>query len=112
MTFPFVRSFVICGSLIAAAAFGASPDLRLIEAVKAQDETSPRALLKQRIDLNAQQGDGSTALHFAAYFDNLPVADLLIRAGAHVDTANDLGSTPMHLACNNGNAAMVERLLA
>ncbi|HEY6346894.1 MAG TPA: ankyrin repeat domain-containing protein [Bryobacteraceae bacterium] len=105
-------SVVICGLLTLTAAFGATPDLRLIDAVKAQDETSTRALLKQRIDVNAQQGDGSTALHFAAYFDNLPVADLLIRAGAHVDTPNDLGSTPLHLACNNGSAAMVERLLA
>jgi ankyrin repeat protein len=36
----------------------------------------------------------------------------LIRAGARVDAANDLGSTPLHLACNNRSAAMVDRLLA
>jgi uncharacterized protein len=36
----------------------------------------------------------------------------LIRAGARVDAANDLGSTALHLACNNGSAAMVDRLLA
>ena len=39
-------------------------------------------------------------------------SDLLIRAGARVDAANDLGATPMHIACDNGSAAMVERLLA
>jgi ankyrin repeat protein len=84
----------------------------LIQAAKAQDEASTRALLNQRADVNALQGDGSTALHFAAYFDNLAIANLLIRAGARVDAPNDLGSTPLHLACNNGSAAMVERLLA
>jgi ankyrin repeat protein len=71
-----------------------------------------RALLKQRVDVNAQQGDGATALHWAANLDNLALADLLIRAGAHVDAASDLGSTPLHLACTNRSAPMVDRLLA
>lgn len=87
-------------------------DLRLLDAAKAQDEAAVRALLKQGVDVNAQEGDGSTALHFAAYSDNVSLADLLIRAGARVDAANDLGATPLHLACNNGNAAMVDRLLS
>jgi uncharacterized protein len=103
---------VIALGVNAALAAPASLDLRLIRAVKAQDEATTRALLKQRVDVNAQQGDGSTALHFAAYDDDLAIADLLIRAGARVDAPNDLGSTPRHLACNNGSAAMVERLLA
>jgi ankyrin repeat protein len=103
--------FVVC---LMASTFGtaAAPDLRLIHAAKAQDEASVHTLLNQRVDVNTQQGDGSTALHFAAYFDNPTIADLLIRAGARVDGANDLGSTPLHVACNNGSAAMVERLLA
>jgi uncharacterized protein len=86
-------------------------DLRLIQAVKAQDEASVRALLKQHVDVNAQQGDGAVALHWAADLDNLTIADLLIRAGARVDAANDLGATPLHLACANRSAAMVDRLL-
>jgi ankyrin repeat protein len=86
-------------------------DLRLIQAVKAGDEPTVRSLLKST-DANAQQGDGSTALHFAAYSDNLTIADLLIRSGARVNTGNDLGATPLHVACNNGSAAMVDRLLA
>lgn len=90
----------------------AAADLRLIEAVKSQDEAAARSLLRQGIDVNAREGDGSTALHFAAYSDSVPMTDLLIRAGARVDAANDLGATPLHLACNNGSAAMVDRLLA
>src|ERR1700733_5173884 len=90
---------------------GLAADLRLIQAVKVQDEASVRALLKQHVDVNAQQGDGASALHWAANLDNLTIADLLIRAGGRVDVANDLGSTPLHLACTNRSAAMVDRLL-
>jgi ankyrin repeat protein len=90
----------------------APPDLRLIQAAKSQDEAATRALLQQHADVNAQQGDGATALHWAAYHDDAAMADLLIRAGARVDTPNDLGATPLHLACTNGSAAMVDRLVA
>jgi uncharacterized protein len=38
-------------------------------------------------------------------------ADLLIRAGAKVNAANDLGATPLWTASLNGSAAMVRRLL-
>ena len=71
-----------------------------------------RALLKQRVDVNAPQGDGTTALHWAAHVNDLTIADLLIRAGARGAVANDNGFTPVHLACINRNGAMVERLLA
>jgi len=87
-------------------------DLRLIEAVKDIDTAAVRGLLKSRIDVNAAQGDGATALHWAAHRDDLPIADLLIRAGARANVWNDLGATPLHLACTNRSAAMVERLLA
>jgi ankyrin len=87
-------------------------DRRLIQAVKQQDIAAVRALLKQRVDVNGAQGDGATALHWAAHRDDLAIADLLIRAGARATVANDLGATPLHLACTNRSAAMVERLLA
>jgi ankyrin repeat protein len=70
-----------------------------------------RSLLKEKTDVNTSQPDGATALHWAAHRDDLETAELLIRAGAKVDAANDYGVTPIFLACTNGNAAMVERLL-
>jgi ankyrin len=51
-------------------------------------------------------------LHWAAHVDVLPIADLLLRAGAKAAVSNDLGFTPVHVACVNRSAAMVERLLA
>jgi ankyrin repeat protein len=90
----------------------AESDLRLIRAVKGRDVESVRGLLKQRIDVNATQGDGATALHWAAHRDDIMIADLLIRAGARANVADDAGTTPLHLACTNRSGAMVERLLA
>jgi ankyrin repeat protein len=105
-----MRLKLLCVAVMASWSLPAA-DLRLIQAVKAQDEASVRALLKQHVDVNTQQGDGAVALHWAADLDNLTIADLLIRAGARVDAANDPGATPLHLACTNRSAAMVERLL-
>jgi ankyrin repeat protein len=83
----------------------------LIEAAKSSDTTAVRALLQKKVDVNATEGDGATALLWASYKDNVEIADLLIRAGANVNAANDLGATPLWAASENGSAAMVRRLL-
>ena len=67
-----------------------------------------RALLQKKVDVNAAEADGSTALHWASYRDDLESADLLIRAGAKVNAATDLGVTPLWPASENGSSAMVE----
>src|SRR5712692_5926373 len=72
----------------------AGVDLRLIQAVKNNDVESVRELLRQRpvrIDVNVTQGDGATALHWAAHRNDLSIADLLIRSGARPNVANDVG---------------------
>jgi ankyrin repeat protein len=56
--------------------------------------------------------DGTTALHWASYRDDVDAADRLIRGGANVNAANDLGATPLWIASVNGSTAMVGRLLA
>jgi ankyrin repeat protein len=57
-------------------------------------------------------GDGTTPLHRAAYQDDLPRVEALIRGGANVNAANDLGVTPLWLASQNGSEAIVNALLA
>ncbi len=89
----------------------ASAEVPLIEAVKSADLDRVRALLTQGADVNVPQGDGATALHWAAHRNNLEAADLLIRAGANPNAANELGATPLWLGSVNGSATMVERLL-
>ncbi len=89
----------------------AGRDLRLVEAVKGQNHEAIRSLLKAKADVNVAQPDGATALHWAAYRNDLETADLLIRAGARPNATNDNGVTPLWLACSSRNAAMVDRLL-
>jgi ankyrin repeat protein len=84
---------------------------RLIDAVKRGDAKAVRALLAQRVDVNAADTDGSTALHWAAQRDDVAIADLLIAAGANVKAATRYKITPLSLACTNGDAALIDRLL-
>jgi ankyrin repeat protein len=84
---------------------------RLADAVENQDRATIRTLLKQHADLDVPQADGMTALHWAAYLDNLETAKLLVAANANVSATNRYGVMPLSLACQNGNTAMVELLL-
>jgi ankyrin repeat protein len=68
-------------------------------------------LQEAAIDVNATQGDGSTALHWAVYWDNLELARTLLDKGADVEAATRLGATPLYLAAVNGNAALLRLLL-
>ncbi|HEV3332919.1 MAG TPA: ankyrin repeat domain-containing protein [Bryobacteraceae bacterium] len=83
----------------------------LVDAAKNGDREAVRTLLQKKVDANATDADGSTALLWASYRDDAESADLLLRTGARVNVANDLGATPLWAACQNGSAAMVRRLL-
>jgi ankyrin repeat protein len=84
----------------------------LLAAAKSKNLEAVRRLLQQKpAEVNAAEGDGTTALHWASHHDNVEMAGLLLRAGAKVNAANDLGATPLWLASQNGSTAMVRRLL-
>ena len=91
---------------------GRGSDAALADAAEKMDWSTVRALVKQRVDVNAPQIDGMSPLHWATYHDQREIAELLVRAGAGVNAANRYGVTPLTLACTNGNDAMVEMLLA
>lgn len=83
----------------------------LSEAIRNGDTATAQRLLKQGVNVNANEGDGATALLWAAYRDDLEAANALLTAGAKVNAANDLGATPLWAASMNGSEAMVTRLL-
>jgi ankyrin repeat protein len=87
------------------------PRPSLTDAARNGDKVALRALLQKKADVNMADPDGSTALHWASYRDDLESADLLIRAGAKVNAANDLGVTPLWPASENGSSTMVRKLL-
>jgi len=106
------KAIGICGIVLLLSVVNLSgSDLRLVEAVKSRDREAVRSLLEQKADVNAPQADGTTALAWAAHWDDLETADALLRAGARVNAANDYGVTALSLACTNGSAAMIAKLL-
>jgi len=90
---------------------GAAADAPLADAAEKRDRAKVQMLLKQRVDVNAAQADGMTALHWAAYHDDRDLVEQLLRAGANAKVASRYGMTPVSLACTNGSGAVVERLL-
>lgn len=86
-------------------------DPALTRAVRSRDAGAVKTLVQRGVDVNAPDADGATALHWAAYGDDLETADVLLRAGASPNAADDHGVAPLFLAAQNGGAAMVERLL-
>src|SRR5262245_31961594 len=98
--------------LVLASWLGAVGDTRLPEAAMKGDRVLVQSLLKQSVDVNSAQGNGNTALHWAAYRDDIEMARLLIQSGADVKAKTRLGDmTPLHLAATNGSAAMIETLV-
>ena len=105
-----VASAILVG--ITAFTFAQAPNVPdIIRAVKDGDQARISVLLASGIDVNASEGDGATALHWAAHRNNLQSARALLEADADADVANALGATPLWLAATNGNATMLELLL-
>jgi ankyrin repeat protein len=100
---------IVLAMMLAALAPGA--DAKLAAAVKSGDKAAVQTLLQQRVDVNAPEADGTTALHWAVRNDDVELVDRLIRAGADVKAANRYGITPLYLASVNGSATTIERLL-
>ena len=84
----------------------------VIAAARAGDVAAVRALVADGADVDARQGDGTTALHWAAHRGDLALAEALLAADADVNAANALDATPLWLASQNGDARLVARLLA
>src|SRR5678816_4414767 len=83
----------------------------LAEAVKSGNREAALALVAQRVDVNAPEPDGTTALHWAVQRNDIDLVTRLIRAGAKVNVKNDFGSTPMSEAAVVASAPLLEALL-
>jgi ankyrin repeat protein len=99
---------LICGVALHAAA-AAAP---IADAAMEGNTDAVRALLKQGADVNGAQGDGLTALHWAAKKGDAAMASMLIYGGANVRAATRLGGyTPLHLAAEIGSAPVIAALI-
>lgn len=106
-----IRSIFACLMLLAFAERFAAAESPLADAAERNDAAAVRTLLDQKVDVNAPQADGMTALHWAAYHDQLDLAKALLAARADSKAANRYGVTPLALSCTNGNGELVRLLL-
>jgi uncharacterized protein len=101
------------GLLVLASSLGvAAQDGRVVDAAMRRDTEAVRTLLRGGTDVNAAQGDGMTALHWAALNADLETMNVLLHAGASTEASTRVGGyTPLHLASSRGHGAIVARLL-
>src|SRR5262249_53252644 len=68
--------------LVASASTRAQRADSLADAAEKKDRAQIAALIKQGVDVNASQADGMTALHWAAYHDDVSLVTQLLKSGA------------------------------
>jgi ankyrin repeat protein len=102
----------IVGIVLAILLAAPGGDTRLPDAAMQGAREAVQSLLDQNVDVDAAQADGNTALHWAAYRDDMEMARLLVQADANVHAGTNPGDlTPLLMAARNGSAAMIELLL-
>jgi ankyrin repeat protein len=110
-TGTFIMGLALALVLAGSSAAGIA-DTRLATAAMNDDRAAVRSLLNQKVDVNAPQGDGMTALHWAAYKDDADIARILLEAGANVKAKTRNGAlTPLTFAARNGDAEMIDLLI-
>src|SRR5687767_917483 len=106
-------TFVLMIALVLTASLGAQQTASPVaDAAARGDKAAVRDLLKQGADVNAAQGDGMSALHWAAERGDAELADLLVYGGANSGAVTRIGQyTPLHLAAKTGSPAVVKALI-
>ncbi|OAD00324.1 hypothetical protein MUCCIDRAFT_153949 [Mucor lusitanicus CBS 277.49] len=67
--------------------------------------------IRQHIDINARDNDGTPPLIYAACFGKTEIAKILIEAGAQIDVQDSFGWSALMWATNNSHEALVKILL-
>jgi ankyrin repeat protein len=100
------------GALCLSAFLSAASDTPVADAAQQGNKDAVKALLKQAADVNAAQGDGMTALHWAAMNGDAEMVDMLVYAGANIRATTRIGAyTPLYLASQRGHATAIKSLV-
>jgi ankyrin repeat protein len=104
-----LASLVLCGTAV----HGDAGPTSVADAAMRGDRQDVIAMIKQGVNVNAPQGDGVTALHWAARHGDVELVTMLLGAHANAKAETQFGTyTPLHLAAERGSAPIVKALLA
>ncbi len=84
----------------------------LIDAAKANELSKAKAILaKNKVNIDAQDSEGMTALMQAAIEGNLPMTKLLLSKKAKLELKNSVGDTALAVAVGNDQYGVAQYLL-
>jgi len=107
----YIRNILISATLVLPSFMVSAAQESLVSLAETQQVNAAIALIDSGVDVNRPSVDGTTALHWAAYYGELELAQRLIRAEADPDTRNDYGSSPLGEAATKGDLEMISLLL-
>jgi ankyrin repeat protein len=106
-------SLTSLAALLFTITIGAASTAPVADAAMSKDRETVKTLLKTGADVNAAQGDGMTALHWAARNGDVELTQMLLYAGANVKATTRLGGyTALMMAADLGHANVIKALLA
>jgi ankyrin repeat protein len=109
----FVVTVVAALSASALLSAATPPSAPIADAAMKGDVTTVRKLIAAGEKVNGAQGDGMTALHWAADHGDSAIAAMLLAAHADVKAVTRIGHyTPLLIASRTGSPAVVRALLA
>ncbi len=90
-----------------------TPDPGIADAVmQGADRETIVEMIRNGEDVNAAHRDGMTALHWVAASGDAILAEILLNAGARLETTTRLGNyTPLHVASMDGHDGVISLLL-
>ena len=96
---------------LAALFWVAMPESPVADAAMRGDTATVRELLMEGADVNAAQGDGMTALHWAARRGDEEMVTMVLYAGANVSAGTRIGDyTPLHFASQSGKVSILRKV--
>jgi|GEM_PF-547055 len=83
----------------------------LRDAIRENNMSVLKLLIRSGVDVNAQDDNGDTPLKLAIQMDYIKVVEILIAAKVDVNTQNNHGYTPLMLAAVGGHIEIVQLLI-
>ena len=111
---PELRSGAVVSAIVISLLWlgAGSADAQVADATMSGDRVELQRLLRGGADVNRPQGDGMSALHWAAETGDTEILKMLIIAGANTEAVTRIGDyTPLHVASEAGRGEVVRALL-